>query len=152
MEFTITIQNLPAAVKSSFLCVCSLSFELCGAFPGNRENEWLVNFRNEFYMNVNIWVHQHTTVFIITKFLSKVNNCFLENLVLKLSWQRKLANVESLKADVLSIWPLRNGFWNSQEFLGIKVWIFTVNSDWEFLGIPNHNNSGSKNLEIPRNS
>ena len=37
-------------------------------------------------------------------------------------------------------------------FLGIKVWIFTVNSDWEFLGIPNHNNSGSKNLEIPRNS
>ena len=27
-----------------------------------------------------------------------------------------------------------------------------VNSDWEFLGIPNHNNSGSKNLEIPRNS
>ena len=37
-------------------------------------------------------------------------------------------------------------------FLGIKVWIFTVNSDWEFLGIPNHNNFGSKNLEIPRNS
>ena len=37
------------------------------------------------------------------------------------------------------------------EFLGIKVWIFTVNSDWEFLGIPNHN-SGSKNLKIPRNS
>ena len=38
-------------------------------------------------------------------------------------------------------------------FLGrIKVWIFTVNSDWEFLGIPNHNSSGSKNLEIPRNS
>ena len=34
------------------------------------------------------------------------------------------------------------------EFLGI----FTVNSDWEFQGIPNHNNSGSKNLEIPRNS
>ena len=27
-----------------------------------------------------------------------------------------------------------------------------VNSDWEFLGIPNHNNPGSKNLEIPRNS
>ena len=27
-----------------------------------------------------------------------------------------------------------------------------INSDWEFLGIPNHNNSGSKNLEIPRNS
>ena len=27
-----------------------------------------------------------------------------------------------------------------------------VNSNWEFLGIPNHNNSGSKNLEIPRNS
>ena len=26
---------------------------------------------------------------------------------------------------------------------------FMVNSDWEFLGIPNHNNSGSKNLEIP---
>ena len=40
----------------------------------------------------------------------------------------------------------------SQEFLRIKVWIFTVNSDWEFQGIPNHNNSGSKNLEIPRNS
>ena len=40
----------------------------------------------------------------------------------------------------------------SLEFLGIKVWIFTVNSDWAFLGIPNHNNSGSKNLEIPRNS
>ena len=37
-------------------------------------------------------------------------------------------------------------------FLGIKVWIFTVNSDWEFLGIPKHNNSGSKNLEIPINS
>ena len=27
-----------------------------------------------------------------------------------------------------------------------------VTLDWEFLGIPNHNNSGSKNLEIPRNS
>ena len=27
-----------------------------------------------------------------------------------------------------------------------------VNLDWGFLGIPNHNNSGSKNLEIPRNS
>ena len=27
-----------------------------------------------------------------------------------------------------------------------------VNLDWEFLGIPNHNNFGSKNLEIPRNS
>ena len=27
-----------------------------------------------------------------------------------------------------------------------------VNLDWEFLGIPNHNNSGSKNLEIPWNS
>ena len=26
-----------------------------------------------------------------------------------------------------------------------------VNLDWEFLGIPNHNNSGSKNIEIPRN-
>ena len=51
MEFKITIQNLPAAVKSSFLCVCSLSFELCGAFPGN---EWLLNFTNEFCMNVNI--------------------------------------------------------------------------------------------------
>ena len=38
------------------------------------------------------------------------------------------------------------------EFLGIKVWIFTVNSDWKFLGILNHNNSGSKNLEITRNS
>ena len=25
-------------------------------------------------------------------------------------------------------------------------------NSWEFLGIPNHNNSGSKNLEIPRNS
>ena len=25
---------------------------------------------------------------------------------------------------------------NSLEFLGIKVWIFTVNLDWEFLGIP----------------
>ena len=36
--------------------------------------------------------------------------------------------------------------------LGIKMWIFTVNSDREFLGIPNHNNSGSKNLEIPRNN
>ena len=24
--------------------------------------------------------------------------------------------------------------------------------DWEFLGIPNHNNSGFKNLDIPRNS
>ena len=23
---------------------------------------------------------------------------------------------------------------------------------WTILGIPNHNNSGSKNLEIPRNS
>ena len=33
-----------------------------------------------------------------------------------------------------------------------KVWISTVNSDWEFLGIPNRNNSGSKNLEILRNS
>ena len=32
------------------------------------------------------------------------------------------------------------------------MWIFTVNSDWEFLGIPNHNYSGSKNLEIPKNS
>ena len=32
------------------------------------------------------------------------------------------------------------------------MWIFTVNSDWEFLGIPNHNNSDSKNLEIPKNS
>ena len=29
---------------------------------------------------------------------------------------------------------------------------FMVNSNWEFLGIPNHNNSGSENLEIPRNS
>ena len=38
---------------------------------------------------------------------------------------------------------------NSWEY---KVWIFTVNSVWEFLEIPNHNNSGSKNLEIPRNS
>ena len=37
-------------------------------------------------------------------------------------------------------------------FLGIKVWIFTVNLDWEFLGIPKHKNSGSKKLEIPRNS
>ena len=27
-----------------------------------------------------------------------------------------------------------------------------VNSDWEFLGIPNYNNSGSKNLEILKNS
>ena len=27
-----------------------------------------------------------------------------------------------------------------------------VNLVWEFLGIPNHNYSGSKNLEIPRNS
>ena len=27
-----------------------------------------------------------------------------------------------------------------------------VNSNWEFLGIPNHNNSGSENLEIPRHS
>ena len=33
-----------------------------------------------------------------------------------------------------------------------KVRIFMVNVDWEFLGIPNCNNSGSKNLEIPRNS
>ena len=32
------------------------------------------------------------------------------------------------------------------------MWIFTVNSDWEFLGIPNHNKSSSKDLEIPRNS
>ena len=38
------------------------------------------------------------------------------------------------------------------EFLGIKVWIFTVNLDWKFLGILNHNKSGSKNLEITRNS
>ena len=29
---------------------------------------------------------------------------------------------------------------------------FMVNSNWEFLGIPNHNNSGSENLEIPWNS
>ena len=35
------------------------------------------------------------------------------------------------------------------EFLGIKG----VNFHYKFgLGIPNHNNSGSKNLEIPRNS
>ena len=27
-----------------------------------------------------------------------------------------------------------------------------VNLDWEFLGIPSHNNSGSKNLENPRSS
>ena len=27
-----------------------------------------------------------------------------------------------------------------------------VTLDWEFIGIPNQNNSGSKNLEIPRNS
>ena len=27
-----------------------------------------------------------------------------------------------------------------------------VNLDWEFLGIPSHNNFGSKNLEIPRSS
>ena len=27
-----------------------------------------------------------------------------------------------------------------------------VNVDWKFLGIPNRNNSGSKTLEIPRNS
>ena len=32
------------------------------------------------------------------------------------------------------------------------MWIFIVNSDWEFLEIPNCNNSGSKTLEIPRNS
>ena len=38
--------------------------------------------------------------------------------------------------EAISLHPLRNGFWNSQEL----------------LGIPNHNNSGSKNLEIPRNS
>lgn len=74
MEFTITIQNLPAAVKSSFLCVCSLSFELCGAFPGNRENEWLLNFTNEFCMNVNI-IYECIN---ITKFLSKVNYCIVK--------------------------------------------------------------------------
>ena len=27
-----------------------------------------------------------------------------------------------------------------------------VNLDWEFPGIPNHNNSGYKNIEVPRNS
>lgn len=34
-------------------------------------------------------------------------------------------------------------------FLGV---IFHGNSDWQFLGIPACNNSGSKKLEIPRNS
>ena len=32
-------KNLPVPVKTSFLCVCSLSFELHGAFSRNKENE-----------------------------------------------------------------------------------------------------------------
>ena len=54
--------------------------------------------------------------------------------------------------------PLQNGFWNSLEFLGIPRnegvnfhCKFGVGIYQEFLGIPSHNNSGSKNLEIPRN-
>ena len=38
-DFTNIIQNLPVPVKNSFLCVCSLSFELHGAFSRNNENE-----------------------------------------------------------------------------------------------------------------
>ena len=37
------------------------------------------------------------------------------------------------------------------EFLGIPRIFLGIPRNF-FLGIPNHNNSGSKNLEIPRNS
>ena len=49
--------------------------------------------------------------------------------------------------------PLRNGFGIPKKFfLGISS-NKGVNFHGKFgLGIPNHNNSGSKNLEIPRNS
>ena len=30
---------------------------------------WHINFMNEFYMNIYIWVHKHAIVFIDTKFL-----------------------------------------------------------------------------------
>ena len=44
---------------------------------------WHVNFRNEFCMNIYIGLHQHATIFIKTKFLSKGNSCFLE---LTITW------------------------------------------------------------------
>ena len=37
-RFSNIIQNLPVPVKNSFLCVCSLLFELHGAFSRNNEN------------------------------------------------------------------------------------------------------------------
>ena len=74
-----------------------------------------------------------------------------------LSSFKKIPRSSSFQKLTLAKWILEFLGIFSKEFLGIKVWIFTVNldwesNDWEFLGIPNHNNFGSKNLEIPRNS
>ena len=69
-----------------------------------------------------------------------------------LSSFKKIPRSSSFQRLTLAKWILEFLGIFSKEFLGIKVWIFMVTSDWEFLGIPNHNNSGSKNLEIPRNS
>ena len=53
--YNFIIQNLPVPVKISFLCVCSLLFELRGDFSENIENEQshfelILNFRIPYFL------------------------------------------------------------------------------------------------------